>query len=196
MSHYALFMSYCLGSSVLTLLICRSYRELMDDSPPTLGSTLGSFVASLRPDRALTPKLSEIPRELLKTQSVSSHPPFPRHLYSSSIVCRPIEATVVLVPIYDLFRLNATFASSTVHCLSSPEDDGASQAPLTIISLSSYIFSHASSSSSRRSIAYANLSMNMLLAFAENWELLDALAKPSTTVRLCRQVSRVEGSCC
>jgi hypothetical protein len=46
----------------------RNYQEIMDDSPPTLATSLGSFVAALRPDRALSATPVDPPRELFKNQ--------------------------------------------------------------------------------------------------------------------------------
>ena len=61
--------------------------------------------------------------------------------------------------------------------------------PFTIVSLSSYLVTHASATFSPRSIAYANLSLNVLLTFVENDEFVDSLCQPrNNTIPLCRQV--------
>ncbi|TFY75669.1 hypothetical protein EWM64_g8341 [Hericium alpestre] len=46
----------------------KAYQAVSDDSPPTMASTLGSFMASLRPDRALASTPVDPPRELFKKQ--------------------------------------------------------------------------------------------------------------------------------
>jgi hypothetical protein len=59
--------------------------------------------------------------------------------------------------------------------------------PLTILTLSSYLLTHASSLSSARATAYAHLSLNILLALAQSEHFLKALSLPSHDVRQCRQ---------
>jgi hypothetical protein len=46
----------------------RTYRDISDDSPPTMAATLGSLLTSLRPDRALSSRPVDPPRELFKNQ--------------------------------------------------------------------------------------------------------------------------------
>jgi hypothetical protein len=48
----------------------RAYQEISDDSPPTMSSMIGSFVSSLRPDRALSSTPVDTPKELFKNQYV------------------------------------------------------------------------------------------------------------------------------
>ena len=60
--------------------------------------------------------------------------------------------------------------------------------PHTIVSLSSYLLTHATSTSSR-AIAYANIALNILLALVETKEIIRVFCEPSPhLVRLCRQV--------
>ncbi|KAL0068683.1 hypothetical protein AAF712_004399 [Marasmius tenuissimus] len=55
--------------SVLTSLPHRAYQEIHNDEPePTFTTTLGSFLASMRPDRALASTPIDPPRELFKDQ--------------------------------------------------------------------------------------------------------------------------------
>ena len=44
----------------------------MDDSIPTFSKSVGALIASLRPDRALSPLPLDLPRELFKDQCVFS----------------------------------------------------------------------------------------------------------------------------
>ena len=104
--------------------------------------------------------------------------------------CRPIEACVVLLPVYEFARTNTTFASIAVETLNDNKEARLAPFPLTVLTLSSYLLSHATSTSSARSLAYANLTLNCLLAFLENDEVMEAFCQPTKyTVRLCRQVS-------
>jgi hypothetical protein len=43
---------------------------ISDDSPPTMSSMIGSFVSSLRPDRAFSSTPVNTPKELFKNQYV------------------------------------------------------------------------------------------------------------------------------
>jgi hypothetical protein len=147
----------------------------MDDTPPTLSTSLVSFMTSLRPDRALVSKPAESPRDLFKNG--------------------PIEATVILLPLYDFLRLNEYFPATMVEYITS--DNTAVCPPLTLLTLFSYLFTHASSSTSHRAIAYANLSLNIMLTFAENESVMEALSQPSKIqIRLCRQLAETSRSSC
>ena len=105
---------------------------------------------------------------------------------------RPIEASVVLLPIYEFLLPNPTFSSVLIEELSLPLPEDTVQSgplPCTIISFASYLCTHASSTDSQRSIAYASLSLNVLLAFVESDLMMDILCrKNSPAIRLCRQV--------
>ncbi|KAJ7293157.1 hypothetical protein C8J57DRAFT_1268248 [Mycena rebaudengoi] len=158
----------CWASNFALDAVVKAYQEISDDdASQTLSSTLGSMMARLRPDRALTPV--DPPRELFKNQ--------------------PIEACVVMLPIFEFLRVNSTFPLVLV----SPPDEitkssAISSPPHTILSLSSYVLTHASSTSSPRAIVYANLCLNTLLTLAQNDGPLIAFSQPSDErIRLCRQ---------
>ncbi|KIK70706.1 hypothetical protein GYMLUDRAFT_65921 [Collybiopsis luxurians FD-317 M1] len=142
----------------------KAYQEIHDESPPsTFKSTVGSVFESLRPDRALATKHIDPPKELFKDQ--------------------PIEACVSLFPIYELLCANAHFPSVLLESLSRNNN-----LLFTSFSLSSYLLTHASSTSSPRSLAYANLCLNWLLILSQNVQVLEALSRPnSVAIRLCRQ---------
>lgn len=144
------------------------------------------MLTSMRPDRALATTPMDAPRELFKDQSVIL-------LYSRQLLhtkFRPIEAAVVMLPLYEFIRSNPKFPSILVDAATSPAQAGLrTSTPFSILSLSSYILSHATSTSSPRSLAYANLCLNSLLALAERSEVMDAFCQPSSQlIRLCRQV--------
>ncbi|KAG5220686.1 Chromatin structure-remodeling complex protein [Salix suchowensis] len=138
----------------------RAYQEVSDDSPPTFTSTLASMVVSMRPDRALASKPLDPPRELFKSLT---NPTF----------------NLVLID-YLSPDLEVPGTSKLNH----------ERLPSTILTLSSYLITHASSTASPRAAAYANLCLSVLLAFVENEALLGSLT-PSVpqAIRLCRQVS-------
>ena|SRR6266702_4984453 len=48
----------------------RAYQDISDDSPPTMSSMIGSFMSSLRPDRAFSSTPVNTPKELFKDQYV------------------------------------------------------------------------------------------------------------------------------
>ncbi|KAJ7070877.1 hypothetical protein C8F01DRAFT_1108188 [Mycena amicta] len=143
----------------------KAYQEVSaDDESRTLVDALGDMLTKFRPDRALTP--TDPPRELFKSQ--------------------PIEACVVLLPVFEFLR-NPIFP---LVLISPPESKSSalSSPPYTILSLSSYILTHASSTSSPRAIVYANLCLNTLLALVQNDGVLIAFSQPTDErIRLCRQ---------
>ncbi|KAI0375187.1 hypothetical protein BV20DRAFT_934181 [Pilatotrama ljubarskyi] len=162
----------CWAANFASAAVVRAYQEIIDDSPPTLTATFGSLLSALRPDRALAAKPADPARELFKNQ--------------------PIEACVILLPLFEFLHGSATFRQVFAATLTSQEERKTSTPvtplPLTLLSLSSYLLSHASSSSSPRAIAYANLAMNTLLVISESAEILVALRNDTQDeIRLCRQ---------
>jgi hypothetical protein len=103
---------------------------------------------------------------------------------------RPIEACVILLPIFEFVLRNRTFPSILVEGVKDAAGDQTSRPPLahTIVSLSSYLLTHATSTSSR-AIAYANIALNILLALVETKEIIRVFCELGPhPVRLCRQV--------
>ncbi|TFK77362.1 hypothetical protein BDN72DRAFT_910444 [Pluteus cervinus] len=157
----------CWASNYALLASIKAYQAISDDSvSPSLKLNLGSVLSALRPDRVLSPAPIDPPRELFKNQ--------------------PIEATVVLLPVFEFLRSSKLFSK----VLLSYFDEGASQnpPPLVLISLSSYLLTHATSTSSPRSIAYADLALHVFIAMVENWDLMTQFTRPTShEIRLCRQ---------
>ncbi|KAF8846038.1 hypothetical protein BDN67DRAFT_12014 [Paxillus ammoniavirescens] len=150
----------------------KAYQEISDDSIPTFAKTVGTLITSLRPDRALSSQPLTPPRELFKSQ--------------------PIEASVSLLPLFEFLFSNPLFTQIFVDPVSSgravSNTSRIPPLPHTIISLSSYLLTHGTSSSSPRAMAYANLAMNMLLVLAENSRVMDVFCgESSQPIRLCRQ---------
>ena len=86
---------------------------------------------------------------------------------------------------------NSTFPSVLVEGIKNAAGNKNSQPPLpnSILSLSSYLLTHATSTSSSRAIGYANVALHILLAFVESDEVILAFCEPNPQpVRLCRQV--------
>ncbi|KAJ8454482.1 hypothetical protein ONZ51_g12997 [Trametes cubensis] len=162
----------CWAANFAAAAVVRAYQSISDDSSPSLTSTFGSLLSALRPDRALAAKPVDPPRELFKNQ--------------------PIEACVILLPVFEFLHGSATFRKVFADNLTAHVEKKTSTPipplPITLLSLTSYLVSHASSSSSSRSIAYANLALNMLLVMSESDEILSALrADTNEEIRLCRQ---------
>jgi hypothetical protein len=106
-------------------------------------------------------------------------------------VSRPIEAAVILPPIFEFLHGNPMFTAVFTEPLSADGKSGdrTRPLPLTLITLTSYMLTHATSSSSPRAVAYANLSLNILSVFVESSGIMDLFCESRTQdVRLCRQV--------
>jgi len=119
----------------------------------------------------------------LDNLGLTPHPPY-----------RPIEASVALLPLFDFLHLNPVFTRVFLDATSNANEKAYSNrispVPYTVLSLSSYILTHASSSASRRAMSYANLTMNLLLIMSENARAMETFCQPSIqAIRLCRQVS-------
>lgn len=152
----------------------KAYQEISDDSILTFSKSVGALFTSLLPDRALAMQPLDVPRDFLKTQ--------------------PIEATVSLLPVFEFLFFNPLFAQVLVDMIHKPCDNkqSAPVPPLAynILSLSSYVLTHASSSASPRTLAYANLALNTLLVMSENAAIMSVFCKPASSkeaIRLCRQ---------
>ncbi|KAF9225457.1 hypothetical protein BS17DRAFT_599432 [Gyrodon lividus] len=150
----------------------KAYQEISDDSIPTFAKTVGTLITSLRPDRALSSQPLSPPRDLFKKQ--------------------PIEASISILPLFEFLFFNPLFTQIFMDPV--PSDKAAMNTrripllPYTTISLSSYLLTHGTSSSSPRAMAYANLAMNMLLVMAENSRVMDVFCEESVhPIRLCRQ---------
>ena len=63
-------MPWILGRLTFEDTPTRAYQDISDDSPPTMSSMIGSFVSSLRPDRAFSSTPVNTPKELFKDQYV------------------------------------------------------------------------------------------------------------------------------
>ncbi|KAJ3516078.1 hypothetical protein NLJ89_g1346 [Agrocybe chaxingu] len=91
----------CWASNFALESSIKAYQDLADDAtPPTLTSSLGSVITRLRPDRALSFMSMGQPRENFKGL--------------------PIEASVVLLPIYEFLRPNPLFITVFLEDLVSP----------------------------------------------------------------------------
>ncbi|KAF9814518.1 hypothetical protein IEO21_05069 [Rhodonia placenta] len=166
----ALMHKVCWASNFAADAVAKSYQSIFDDSPPTLGTTFGSLLFSLRPDRALAATPVDPPRELFKNQ--------------------PIEACVILLPIFEFLSINTTFQTIFVEPMGAAADKSSRLAPLpyTSLTLSSYLLTHASSTHAPRAIAYANLALNLLLVMVESEVIMDAFCQTTgASIRLCRQ---------
>lgn len=99
---------------------------------------------------------------------------------------------MVLLPVYEFLRGNPLFTTILLEDLASPEDTGQTNPfPCTLITFSSYLCTHASTVYTARSIAYANLALNMLLILVENGVVMEFVTQTRfPSIHICRQVSR------
>ena len=104
---------------------------------------------------------------------------------------------MMLLPIYDLLYYNSVFRDIFRRSLTPLVDSSAtvqSKTPLphALLSLTSYILAHASSTSSPRALAYAHLALTTLLVVVEDDVIVGALCRSLQPeypeIRLCRQV--------
>jgi len=161
----------CWATNFALAAAIKAYQKISDDSvKPAFTTTLGSMFASFRPDRALSIITAEPPRELFKDQ--------------------PIEAAVILLPIFEFLRGNPMFSKIMLENISR-ENVASARAPppFIILTLSSYLLTHASSTASARSLSYASLSLHILLAFVENDDTISGFCQPTEIIiPICRQV--------
>lgn len=107
---------------------------------------------------------------------------------------RPIEACVILLPIFEFLHANERFHTILLEPLTTetepPGPARISPLPYTLLTLASYLLTHASSVHAPRAIGYAHLSLNMLLVMAESRVVMQVFCNiGDADVRLCRQVS-------
>ncbi|KAF4623526.1 hypothetical protein D9613_002229 [Agrocybe pediades] len=161
----------CWASNFTLSTAIQAYQNVQDDRvTATLTTSFGAVVNRLRPDRALS----------------FSTPTSSREEYKDL----PPEITVVLLPVQEFLRPNPLFASILMEDLTLEEENSLQGTPLlcTIITLSSYLFVHASSTASTRSIAYANLALNIVLTLVENNMVMEFITQTNIpAIHLCRQ---------
>ncbi|KAF8274147.1 hypothetical protein EI94DRAFT_1714828 [Lactarius quietus] len=85
------FRKVCWTAEFTSATTIKAYQDISDDSPPTMSSMVGSFMSSLRPDRAFSSTPVNTPKELFKDQ--------------------PIEACIILLPIFEFVLRNRAFPS-------------------------------------------------------------------------------------
>jgi hypothetical protein len=104
---------------------------------------------------------------------------------------RPIEASVILLPVFELVHENSVFCEVLIETIPEEKSEDTRFPPFlfTLLTLSSYIFAHANSSPSPRALAYANLTLHILLSLVEKDALVARLYQPtSVDIWICRQV--------
>ncbi|KAH9836940.1 uncharacterized protein C8Q71DRAFT_796412 [Rhodofomes roseus] len=162
----------CWASNFAADAVVKSYQNVSDDSPPSLSATFGAFLSSMRPDRALSSTPVDLPRELFKYQ--------------------PIEACVILLPIFEFLHANERFHTILLEPLTVDAEQQATARtpplPYTLLTLASYLLTHASSVHAPRAIGYAHLSLNILLVMAESKIIMEVFCnRGDANIRLCHQ---------
>ena len=96
---------------------------------------------------------------------------------------------MICLPVSEYLHHNQLFRSIFLETLVSSPSNDTTPLPNTLLSLSSYILTHASSSGAPRCLAYANLSLNVLLVCVEHADIIRKFTQnEGKDVRLCRQV--------
>lgn len=96
---------------------------------------------------------------------------------------------MILLPVYEFLNSNPMYATILIEDMVSPLDSTQSPLFCTVVSLTSYLCTHALSTASQRSIAYAGLSLNMILAMVENTMIMEFISQTNVpSIQLCRQV--------
>ncbi|EIN13968.1 hypothetical protein PUNSTDRAFT_58448 [Punctularia strigosozonata HHB-11173 SS5] len=144
----------------------KAYQDILPDESPTMLASVGTFLATMRLDRAPSPTTAGSARRALRNH--------------------PIEGAAIAFALLDLIRENHSFSSFVV--THAPSDNRIAPLPQTVLSLSSYVLTHASSSMSDRALAYAQLTMNIMFTWSGDVETMRLFCGPSTSaIRLCRQ---------
>ncbi|GAA5882056.1 hypothetical protein JCM16303_005580 [Sporobolomyces ruberrimus] len=152
------------------------------------GDTCGTSIKSFRTETSIqSPPLSSS-----SDCRSPSHRPLLRKTFSSSSSLvstdpfyeMPLDRLAILVTLYEFWKVNKTFASLVFANLPGLEDQPPTLPP-TLISISSYIFSHASTN--RRSQVYSRLCLNLLMMLVEDGDGKLTYEVEPDSVRLCRQ---------
>ncbi|TFY70009.1 hypothetical protein EVJ58_g112 [Rhodofomes roseus] len=178
----------CWASNFAADAVVKSYQNVSDDSPPSLSATFGAFLSSMRPDRALSSTPVDLPRELFKDQYVR----IAREPSYEADDVRPIEACVILLPIFEFLHANERFHTILLEPLTVDAEQQATARtpplPYTLLTLASYLLTHASSVHAPRAIGYAHLSLNILLVMAESKIIMEVFCnRGDADIRLCHQ---------
>lgn len=103
---------------------------------------------------------------------------------------RPIEASAILVSTFEFLIWNTEFAAITLEMgptKGKPEEP--SNLVTSLLTLSSYILCHATSSKSLRALSYAEICLRILLFMTEDPQIIKFLLLPtSQEIHICRQV--------
>ncbi|TIA86367.1 hypothetical protein E3P99_03688 [Wallemia hederae] len=91
----------------------------------------------------------------------------------------PVNVTAILLPFFEFINANSIFSGLLCEGLLYNQPPSEPNAPLTLLSALSYIFTHASAS--ERAQAYASLGLYTLSALVEADECAEILVKPTTS---------------
>ncbi|KAF8323104.1 hypothetical protein DL93DRAFT_625081 [Clavulina sp. PMI_390] len=158
----------------------RSYQRIQDDAPPTLASSLSNTFTSL-----VALPVRGFPQTSLSTSASKD----------SFAAMPPLEA-LALLPMKDFLLDNPSFPLLSTRPIPQSAPEGPAwlkSLPATVhlahsvISLASYILTHATASNSPRAAAYASLALTVLQAWIRDPFVLKTFALEKAEVRLCRQ---------
>jgi hypothetical protein len=128
------------------------------------------------------------------------------HLLTNLMLNSPPREALCLLPLREFVQFNPSFlilsAQPFVYTIASATDaPGVKRSstftlPSTVLSLSSYILTHATSSAEPRAGAYAQVCLAIMLIWIRNPFVVKMMSmeKERTEARLCRQVRATYGS--
>lgn len=97
------------------------------------------------------------------------------------------------MPIFEFLHSNERFHTILLEPLTTKTElspTHISPLPYSLLTLASYLLTHATSVHAPRAIGYAHLSLNILLVMAESKVIMEAFCnRGDADIRLCRQVS-------
>jgi hypothetical protein len=105
----------------------------------------------------------------------------------------PPENAVLLLGAFEFLRSNSQFRDLLRNDIAGNDtrEYGPSSGVFAIITLTSYLVTHASSVSTSRSLAYANLGLHVIFTLIDHDEMLEQLCEPTGKgIHVCRQASR------
>ncbi|TIB36324.1 hypothetical protein E3P86_02527 [Wallemia ichthyophaga] len=91
----------------------------------------------------------------------------------------PVNVTAILLPFFEFINANSIFSGLLCEVLIYSQPPGEPNAPVTLLSALSYIFTHASAN--KRAQAYASLGLYTVSALVEADECAEVLLKPTSS---------------
>ncbi|KAH8835505.1 hypothetical protein DL96DRAFT_1702483 [Flagelloscypha sp. PMI_526] len=170
--------SICWAANYVLQLAIDSYRQ-GEDTPSQLNylNPVDSFMS-------LSKSILKVGTDILPLPALLGSSP--ADSVKSHLQKQPIEGAVICWTLYEVLLVNPSFPTLLIDSI---DGEDKTQIPLvfSVISLSSFLFSHATSIDTSRSFDYAALCMALLDAMLAQQAILDGLLRRSADIILCRQ---------